>query len=253
MKKFWFQTKINLTRLIKRDIKTVFFALFFPIFFYILYTKVFVFEMPEAEMVIWQKDYMLSMIIFGSMFTMVITMANTLLEDYTNQFQLFVHLTPTSKWYYFLSINMVYIPINLMLILALGLIEYFVNGVRLDMMEWSVLLFIILFGTVPFSLLGVIVSYGRKTTIVNLIGNLLVFPLAIVGGLWWPLAMMPSWIVSIGEHLMTNQILVLSREWVHNNQLDASAFVGIILWILLLVIVIIGLQKLFKYKESDSV
>lgn len=251
MKKFWFQTKINLTRLIKRDIKTVFFALFFPIFFYILYTKVFVFEMPEAEMVIWQKDYMLSMIIFGSMFTLIITMANTLLEDYTNQFQLFVHLTPTSKWYYFLSINTVYIPINLTLILSLGLIAYLVNGVTLGVIDWVVLLFIILFGTIPFSLLGVIVSYGRKTTIVNLIGNLLVFPLAIVGGLWWPLEMMPSWIVSIGEQLMTNKILVLSRDWVHSNQFNLTALLGIIFWILGLVVAMIGVQKLFKYKESD--
>lgn len=251
MKKFWFQTKINLTRLIKRDIKTVFFALFFPIFFYILYTKLFVFEMPEAEMVIWQKDYMLSMIIFGSMFTLIITMANTLLEDYTNQFQLFVHLTPTSKWYYFLSINTVYIPINLTLILSLGLIAYLVNGVTLGVIDWVVLLFIILFGTIPFSLLGVIVSYGRKTTIVNLIGNLLVFPLAIVGGLWWPLEMMPSWIVSIGEQLMTNKILVLSRDWVHSNQFNLTALLGIIFWILGLVVAMIGVQKLFKYKESD--
>lgn len=253
MNKFWFQTKINLTRLIKRDIKTVFLALFFPIFFYVLYTKVFVFEMAEAEMVIWQKDYMLSMIIFGSMFTMIITLANTLLEDYTNQFQLFVHLTPTSKWFYYLSINLVYIPINLMLTLALGLIAYFVNGVTLGIIEWVVLLLIILFGILPFSLLGIMISYGRKTTIVNILGNLTVFPLAIIGGLWWPLEMMPSWIVSIGEQLMTNKILVLSRDWVHSNQFNLPAFFGLILWILGLVVAMIGVQKLFKYKESDIV
>lgn len=253
MHKFWFQTKINLTRLINRDIKTVFLALFFPIFFYILYTKVFVFEMSEAEMVIWQKDYMLSMIIFGSMFTMIITLANTLLEDYTNQFQLFVHLTPTSKWYYYLSINLVYIPINLMLTLALGIIAYFVNGVTLSIIEWIVLLLIILFGTLPFSLLGIIISYGRKTTIVNIFGNLTVFPLAIIGGLWWPLEMMPAWIVAIGEQLMTNKILVLSRDWVHLNQFNLPAFFNIILWILGLIVAMIGIQKLFKFKESDIV
>lgn len=251
MKKFWFQTKINLTRLVRRDIKTVFFALFFPIFFYILYTRVFVFEMPEAEMLIWQTDYMISMIIFGSMFTMVITMANALLEDYINQFQLFVHLTPTSKWTYFLSINMVYLPINFLLTLSVGLIAYFVNGVVLGMIQWTVLLLILLLGTLPFSLLGIMVSYGRKTTIVNILGNLIVFPLAIVGGLWWPLEMMPLWIVSIGEQLMTNKLLVLSRDWVHLNQFNIGAFFGIILWIFGLVAVMIGLQKLFKYKESD--
>lgn len=127
--------KINLVRWIKRDIKTVFFALFFPVFFYILYTRVFVFEMPEEEMLIWQTDYMISMVIFGSMFTSVLTMANTLLKDYVNQFQLFVRLTPSSKWRYFLSVSLVYLPVNFVLLVALRAIAYFVNGVALGIME----------------------------------------------------------------------------------------------------------------------
>ena len=253
MKNFWFQTKMNLTRLIRRDLKTVFFALFFPIFFYILYTKVFVFEMSDAEMIIWQKDYMISMILFGSMFTMIITLANTLLEDYTNQFQLFVHLTPTSKWSYFLSIVMVYIPINLMLILALAVIAYFINGVVLSIMNWVGFVVILLLGTFSFSLLGILISYGRKTTIVNVLGNLVVFPLAIIGGLWWPLEMMPSWIVSNGEKLLTNKLLILSQEWIHSNQFNFGAFFSIILWIFGLLVVMMGVQMLFKNKESDIV
>ncbi len=251
MKNFWYQMKLNLRRLIKRDLKTVFFALFFPLFFYILYTRVFIFEMPEEALVIWQTDYMISMIIFGSLFTSVITMANTLLEDYTNQFQLFVHLTPTSKWRYFSSIIAVYVSIHLLLLVSLGLLAYFLNGVALSIGQWLGLTLIILLGTIPFSLLGVITSYGRKSTIVNIIGNLIVFPLAIGGGLWWPLEFMPSWIVSIGERLVTNHILTLAKEWVHNAQLNLSDFIGVIFWIFGLVIVIIGLQKLFQYKETE--
>lgn len=251
MKNFWFQTKMNATRLIKRDVKTFFFALFFPLFFYILYTRIFVFDMPEDDLVVWQTDYMISMILFGSLFTSVITQANTLLEDYTNHFQLFVYLTPTSKWRYFLSVNAVYVPINLGLIVALGTLAYFVNGVSLSLIQWLVLVIIVVFGTVPFSLLGIITSYGRKTTLVNLIGNLLVFPLAIGGGLWWPLEMMPSWVVSIGERLVTHQLLTLSTNWVYSSEIRLSSIAGIMLWILGLVTVIIVLQKLFKYRESE--
>lgn len=229
MKNFWFQTKINARRLVKRDIKTVFFALFFPLFFYVLYTRVFVFDMPASELSVWQTDYMISMIIFGSLFTSVITQANTLLEDYTNHFQLFVHLTPTSKWRYFLSINAVYVPINLTLIVALGMLAYFLNGVSLSIIQWVILILLVLLGTIPFSLLGIITSYGRKTTIVNLIGNVLVFPLAIAGGLWWPLDFMPSWVVSIGERLVTNHILTLSTNWVYSGQLNVSSLIGIII------------------------
>lgn len=253
MNSFWFQTKMNTTRLIKRDVKTVFFAVFFPLFFYILYTRIFVFDMPESAMSIWQTDYMISMIIFGSLFTSVITQANTLLEDYTNHFQLFVHLTPTSKWSYFLSINAVYVLINLTLILALGLLAYFLNGVTLSFIQWVVFILIVLFGTVPFNLFGIVTSYGRKTTIVNLIGNLLVFPLAILGGLWWPLEIMPPWIVSIGERLVTNQILTLSSNWIYSSEFNFSSFLGIIIWIIGLVIVVMGLEKLFKYKELEVI
>lgn len=251
MRKFWFQTKLNTKRLIIRDIKTVFFALFFPLFFYVLYTRIFVFEMPEEALIVWQTDYMLSMIIFGFLFTSVNTLANTLLEDYTNQFQLFVRLTPTSKWRYFLSVILVYMPVNLTLIGALGLLAYFLNGVALGLIEWLVLILLLLFGTAVFSLLGVIVSYGRKTTIVNLLGNLIVFPLAIAGGLWWPLDMMPDWLNVLGKRLLTNHMLVLTQDWVHEKSFAFSAFIGILIWLFLLVVVIIGLQKVFKYRESD--
>lgn len=91
--------------------------------------------MPEEEMLIWQTDYMISMVIFGSMFTSVLTMANTLLKDYVNQFQLFVRLTPSSKWRYFLSVSLVYLPVNFVLLVALRAIAYFVNGVALGIME----------------------------------------------------------------------------------------------------------------------
>ena len=251
MRKFWFQTKLNTKRLIIRDIKTVFFALFFPLFFYVLYTRIFVFEMPEEALIVWQTDYMLSMIIFGFLFTSVNTLANTLLEDYTSQFQLFVRLTPTSKWRYFLSVILVYMPVNLTLIGALGLLAYFLNGVALGLIEWLVLILLLLFGTAVFSLLGVIVSYGRKTTIVNLLGNLIVFPLAIAGGLWWPLDMMPDWLNVLGKRLLTNHMLVLTQDWVHEKSFSSSAFIGGLIWLFLLVVVIIGLQKVFKYRESD--
>lgn len=207
--------------------------------------------MPEEALLIWQTDYMISMIIFGSLFTSVITMANTLLEDYMNQFQLFVHLTPTSKWRYFLSVIIVYVPIHLLLIISLGLLAYFLNGVSLSILQWLVLILIILIGTIPFSLLGIIASYGRKTTIVNTLGNLIVFPLAIGGGLWWPLEFMPAWVTAIGERLVTNHILNLAKEWVHNVQLNPSNLIGVILWIIGLALVIIGLQKIFHYKEMD--
>lgn len=251
MRKFWFQTKLNTKRLIIRDIKTVFFALFFPLFFYVLYTRIFVFEMPEEALIVWQTDYMLSIIIFGFLFTSVNTLANTLLEDYTSQFQLFVRLTPTSKWRYFLSVILVYMPVNLTLIGALGLLAYYLNGVALGLIEWLVLILLLLFGTAVFSLLGVIVSYGRKTTIVNLLGNLIVFPLAIAGGLWWPLDMMPDWLNVLGKRLLTNHMLVLTQDWVHEKSFAFSAFIGGLIWLFLLVVVIIGLQKVFKYRESD--
>src|SRR5690625_7770823 len=120
-------------------------------------------------------------------------------------------------------------------------------------MDLVLFLVILWLSSFSFSVLGILISYGMNTTIVNVLGILVVFPLAIIGGLWWPLEMMPSWIVSIGENLLTNKLLILSQEWIHSNQFNFGAFFSIILWIFGLLVVMMGVQMLFKNKESDIV
>lgn len=253
MKAFQYQLKINSMRLIFRNLRSLIFSLIFPVFFYILYSKVFVFPMNEAALIVWQKDYLLSMIIYGVLMTAVTSVGNALLMDHINHFDLFVGLSPTSKWQYTLSVVIVYLPFYFILTLILALVAFFVNGISLSIVEWLGFLIILIIAGIVFSFIGVLVSYGGSSTVVNVLSNLITFPFAILGGLWWPLEMMPNWIQSIGKMLPTYQVAQLSRLWIHERTLDFGLILGILAWALCLGALIYIIQLLMKRKEPQLI
>ncbi len=250
MHPFMFQTQLNIKRLILRNIKSIIFGLIFPIFFYVLYTKIFTMPMALEALKVWQVDYMLSMMIYGILITGITNVSTSLQQDHQNKFDLFVELSPSPKWQYQLSVILSYCGFYMLLIGILGLCAYVVNGVTLGVMEWLGMVLILLILVIPFSLIGVAISLAGNSSAVNILGNLCSFPLAIVGGLWWPLEMMPSWIVNIGKQLPTNQGLILIKEWVHEQSINVPALIGIGLWILLLIGIIVIIQVMIKQKES---
>ena len=67
--------------------------------------------------------------------------------------------------------------------------------------QWLGWVVIIIGSLIPLSLFGIIISFVGNTTGVNILSNLISFPLAILGGLWWPIETMPEWLQVIGRML----------------------------------------------------
>ncbi|CAM5639086.1 hypothetical protein STENM223S_00037 [Streptomyces tendae] len=74
-----------------------------------------------------------------------------------------------------------------------------VNGVRMEAWQWAALALLLWLGSVPFTLLGLGNGYrltGQTTGVANMMANL---GLAVLGGLWFPLALFPEWLARPGR------------------------------------------------------
>lgn len=252
MNSFISQLVLHFKRLVLRDLKSFFAALIFPIFFYYLYTRVFVWGMSAEMLKIWQLDYMISMIIYGNLITSIQVISNSLVKDHQDYFDLFVILSPKSRFYYYWTIVLVYFSINVLIFVVISLLAVVLNQVSVPILSYLVLLIFSLLASVIFSLFGILLAQLNNSLLVNILTNLLVFPLAILGGLWWPIEMMPSWLQRIGKLLPTYQSAELCRQFIHQGQLSGDFFLALLCWAIVLSLLIVILVKWIPYKEPKT-
>ncbi|MGY4105080.1 ABC transporter permease [Ignavigranum ruoffiae] len=252
MKPFINQFELHFKRLVLRDLKSYIAALIFPIFFYYLYTRVFAWEMSAEMLKIWQLDYMISMIIYGNLITSIQVISSSLVKDHQDYFDLFVILSPKSKFYYYWMLVLVYFSLNALIFMLISSLAFFLNQVSLPLLSYLVLLVFSLFASAIFSLLGILLAQLNNSLLVNILTNLLVFPLAILGGLWWPIEIMPGWLQDIGKLLPTYQSAALCRQFIHQGQMSVALLLHLLSWALGLSLLILVLVKWIPYKEPKT-
>ncbi len=252
MKNFAYQTNLNFKRIILRNKRFFFFDLILPIIFYLLYTKMLTKGIPSAALDVWNKEYMVSMIIFSCLLGSIITVSNTLLEDHTSHFDLFVAISPLSKVKYYASLIIVFLTLNLISIISIIMIGIFVNHVELSFIKLLSTIIISVIGSIVLILIGIIISTFKNPSTVNMLNSLAVFPVAMLSGLWWPMSMMPNWLQVFGKLLPTYAISNVINNVIFNKALQLSNIVNLISWFVGLLLVIIVLTKLVPRQELQS-
>lgn len=244
MTNYLYQLKINFKRIILRNKAFFFFDMMLPIAFYILYTKVLTNGLTPQQLKIWNKDYLISMMIYGCVLGSIITTANILLNDQTSKFNLFINLKPISKTRYYSSMAIIFISLNLIASITISLVGIFVNKIDLPFYTIFKIILANTIGTIPLIMIGIMISLAKRTELVNLLTNLIVFPMAIISGLWWPLSMMPKWLQSFGKCLPTYQLSVINKTLINQNIINSTAFLNITVWFGLLTLLLLILTKL---------
>lgn len=248
MNKFIFQTKINFKRIVFRNKSFFFFDMLLPIVFYVLYTKILVTGIPASYLKVWNEDYLVSMMIYACMLGGIITTANTLLEDQMSNFKLFVTLSPLSNLQYYTSMAIVLVTLNLVSSIAITVVAIIVNHVTLSIGLLIALILVNLLGTTLLILIGVLISFVKKASTVNLLTNLIVFPLAIISGLWWPIKLMPTWLQSIGKLMPTYQLSVIDKNVLHQTPQHIGSFINLFIWFVIILAILLLASKIQKRK-----
>lgn len=245
MKKFLFQVQINYKRIVFRNLRFLLFSIAMPTGFYLIFTQVI--TQPAASKT-WNIAYMISMIVYSSLISSVMTVAHTLLEDHTRKFDLFVALRPSSKSQYYLSMLIVFLSLNILSVLALIMTGILVNQLTINWFHLIGLLFLVPLLSFPLILIGMIISLLGSDNVVNLLSNLIVFPMAILSGLWWPLSIMPPWVQKVGHWLPTYQTAVILRRFINYQRFNFVSFGVLLVWTIILFV----LFKVVVFFQSKS-
>lgn len=249
MNSFFYQIQINFKRIILRNKRFFFFDMALPILFYLLYSKILVPDMTGTNLKIWQTNYLISMIIYGCLLGSVITVANTLLEDKTSHFDILSRLTPLPRWQYYLSRILIFLLLNLISAVSICLVGILINKLSISITTLSLMILITVTGTVPLIFIGILISLSGNPATVNLLNNIIVFPLAIISGLWWPISMMPKWLQSLGKLTPTFELSSINQAVLHGKIINAQYIMGIVIWTLMIMTITVFIINCRKHKE----
>ena len=185
MTNFLYQLEINFKRIILRNPAFFMFDLAMPLTFYLVFSK----ALSQYSITMqWKVDYLVSMAIYGILLGSIMTVAHTLSSDIDRKFTLFIDLSPFPKLMYYIEMIIIFEVLNLLCLVGIGLAGILVNNLTLPTKVWILLLILIPIMSLPLVLLGILISSFKDSNVINALANILVFPMAICSGLWWPLS-----------------------------------------------------------------
>lgn len=198
MKAFRMQCKVEIIRIL-RNPYFVFWSLFMPILFYFIFTKVFNTNIEGQKE--WQAHYLMSMTAFSVMGSSIMILGIRLVEERTKGWAMFMRITPLSNQAYFMAKMVGQSVMHVFSISLIFIAGAIINNISLSLYEWIMSGLWILLGTLPFLALGTLIGTMKRVDTAAGVSNLIYMILAISGGLWMPMEIMPDIIQKIGKWL----------------------------------------------------
>ncbi|MFZ4452523.1 ABC transporter permease [Salibacterium aidingense] len=177
----------------------VFWSLVMPIVFYFIFTRIVNTNAPDEKL--WQAHYLMSMTTFSVMGSAMMTLGLRMVQERTQGWSTFMKVTPLPDSIYFLAQMTAQTVIHLFSIIVIFIAGMLINGVSLAPQEWIMCGFWILLGSAPFLAIGTLVGAMQKVETAAGVTNILYLLLALAGGLWMPLEMLPDMMQAVGKWL----------------------------------------------------
>lgn len=194
----WIQSYMETLRIV-RSPSFIFSALFFPIMFYYIFTNVV--RTPVMDHQTWHAQYLMSMTIFSMMGSSLNFLGIRLVEEKMQGWPKLISTTPLPQSIYIGGKMIAQSFVHILTILIIFIAGYWINNVELSAKNWILSGLWILGASLPFLTLGTIIGSMKRTDSAAAVSNILYFGLAIVGGLWVPLEVLPEKLQRIGEWL----------------------------------------------------
>lgn len=133
------------------------------------------------------------------------------------------------------------LPTILTVLLAGGLL----NGVRLAAWQWLALVLLLWIGALPFTLLGLGNGYRLTPQGTGVVNVACLMGFGVVGGLWFPLELLPGWLRSLGRFTPANRFADLGWATTDGHA-PGAATIGVLAgWLLLF-----GAYAVISYRRS---
>ncbi|KWX81338.1 ABC transporter permease [Paenibacillus riograndensis] len=192
------QCKAEMLRIF-RNPYYVFWSLLMPILFYFIFTRVV--NTGTDDVSEWQAHYLMSMAAFSVMGSAIMTLGVRLVQERTQGWNTFIRITPLPSSVYFAGKMFGQTMMHLFSVLCIFVAGYLINGVALTPGQWVLSGLWILAGSLPFLALGTLVGFMKRVDTASGVSNVLYMGLAVAGGMWMPLEILPKVMQQIGHWL----------------------------------------------------
>jgi ABC-2 type transport system permease protein len=137
---------------------------------------------------------------------------------------------------------------SVMVLVSLGLVAFTFTDVSLSLTQVLTLSIILVFGGLPFCLLGLTLGLLLKAESAPAVVNLVYLPMSFVSGLWIPITMLPNFLQSLAEFLPPYHLSQLALKVV---ALDTGGSVGKHLAILALFSIVFFGLAIMAFNEKS--
>jgi ABC-2 type transport system permease protein len=205
-----------------------------PIVFYVVFTRIFNSALEDQQE--WHAHYLMSMSAFSVMGSAIMTLGIRLVEERTQGWSMFMRITPLSDHAYFFAKMVGQTVIHMFSIAIIFTAGALINGVSLTPFEWLMCALWLLFGSLPFLALGTLVGTMKRVDTASGISNMIYMILALSGGMWMPLEIMPNYVQMIGKWLPSYHFGSGAWQIVRGGNPEWTNFILLIGYLLLFVV-----------------
>ncbi|MFI9744204.1 ABC transporter permease [Streptomyces sp. NPDC052494] len=210
-----------------------------PVMMYLLFTN-----LGGSDGAGWKAAAMVGMAGYGALGA-ALSVGNAISEDRTTGWLRQLRITPMTPRQVVTGRALTGAVVVLPSITAVLLAGALLNGVRMAAWQWVAVAVTLWLGSLPFTLLGIGNGYRlstQTTGVVNVACNL---GLAVVGGLWFPTVLFPSWLRTISEYTPTNRFAELGVSVTEGTAPGAGALAVLAVWAALF-----GVYAAVSYRRS---
>ena len=230
--------------LMKRQAAYYLLSIGLPSVFYLIFSGVMSSDTPTSVL----RLYLFSMTVFSIMSSAFFSIPSSLQSDKTNNWQKMIQHSPVSMVEYYISKLFSALLTFLLSIVVVFSVGHFVRGVSLPTMDWLIIALIILFGSLFFIAMGVLVSLLPSAQLMSVVGNIAYMALAVLGGLWFPLTMFPKWLQPIGKLTPSYQLMQIVSSYLEHREFNAIAALIVLVYTVGVSLVVLQLKKRIEVK-----
>jgi len=239
------QSRMEIIRTLRS--KTFFiFSIIMPVAFYFIFSST-VGDQTQVGGADWKAYYLMSMTLFGivssSLFSLGVRIANERKQGWTQLMQ----ITPLPSSTYFFAKIAGQSMINFGIIVLMFMIGRFAKGIELPITTWLACGFWIWIGIVPFIALGILIGQSKSAESASVFANIASLGMAMLGGLWMPLEILPKFMQQIGEWMPTYRLGQGAWNLVAGKEISLT---GIAILAAYLVIFMIISSYIMKRREA---
>ena len=196
-----------------RNRRYLMFAVGFPAVFYLLYTGVLAGGNPTQAIdgTTWGAYFMVSMAAYGALGA-ALSGAQVIAVERSSGWTRQLRTTPLPPATYLVSKVLTSMVTTVPAIVAVTAAAVLLHNASLSPVEWVQITVSLALGALPFAALGVLIGYLFDASSAQ--GGMMIsyFTIAILGGLWAPLASFPDVLVTIGHVLPGYHFANLGRD-----------------------------------------